>query len=74
MIELLIFIGRVVTMNRSGLNYSLHIYKNYIINSLKTQVKTMDTSLKPRKKPSKGVIYGFEITDNNSIIHHTLIK
>jgi len=32
---------------------------------LKTQVKTMDTSLKTRKKPSKGVIYGFEITDNN---------
>jgi hypothetical protein len=25
----------------------------------------MDTSLKTRKKPSKGVIYGFEITDNN---------
>ena len=33
MIELLIFIGRVVTMNRSGLNYSLHIYKNYTISS-----------------------------------------
>jgi hypothetical protein len=25
----------------------------------------MDTSLKSRKKPSKGVIYGFEINDNN---------
>jgi len=44
---------------------TLNKYKDYIINSLKTQVKTMDTSLKPRKKPSKGVIYGFEITDNN---------
>jgi phage anti-repressor protein len=44
---------------------TLDKYKNYIINSLKTQVKKMDTSLKPRKKPSKGVIYGFEINDNN---------
>lgn len=44
---------------------TLNKYKDYIINSLKTQVKTMDTSLKTRKKPSKGVIYGFEITDNN---------
>jgi phage anti-repressor protein len=44
---------------------TLDKYKNYIINSLKTQVKKMDTSLKSRKKPSKGVIYGFEINDNN---------
>ena len=44
---------------------TLNQYKDYIINSLKTQVKSMDSSLKPRKKPSKGVIYGFEITDNN---------
>jgi len=44
---------------------TLDKYKDYIINSLKTQVKQMDTSLKSRKKPSKGVIYGFEITDNN---------
>lgn len=44
---------------------TLDKYKDYIINSLKTQVKSMDSSLKPRKKPSKGVIYGFEITDNN---------
>jgi phage anti-repressor protein len=44
---------------------TLDKYKNYIINSLKIQVKKMDTSLKPRKKPSKGVIYGFEINDNN---------
>jgi phage anti-repressor protein len=44
---------------------TLDKYKNYIINSLKTQVKKMDTSLKSHKKPSKGVIYGFEINDNN---------
>jgi phage anti-repressor protein len=44
---------------------TLDKYKNYIINSLKTQVKKIDTSLKSRKKPSKGVIYGFEINDNN---------
>jgi phage anti-repressor protein len=44
---------------------TLDKYKDYIINSLKTQVKSMDLSLKPRKKPSKGVIYGFEIKDNN---------
>jgi len=44
---------------------TLNQYKDYIINSLKTQVKSMDSSLNPRKKPSKGVIYGFEITDNN---------
>ena len=44
---------------------TLNKYKDYIINSLKTQVKKMDISLKPRKKPSKGVIYGFEINDNN---------
>jgi len=44
---------------------TLNKYKDYIINSLKTQVKSMDLSLKPRKKPSKGVIYGFEIKDNN---------
>lgn len=44
---------------------TLDKYKNYIINSLKTEVKKMDTSLKSRKKPSKGVIYGFEINDNN---------
>jgi phage anti-repressor protein len=44
---------------------TLDKYKDYIINSLKTQVKKMDTSLKSRKKPSKGVIYGFEINDNN---------
>jgi hypothetical protein len=25
----------------------------------------MDISLKPHKKPSKGVLYGFEINDNN---------
>jgi len=40
-------------------------YKNYIINSLKTQVKKMDTSLNPHKNPSKGVIYGFEINNDN---------
>jgi hypothetical protein len=40
-------------------------YKNYIINSLKTQVKKMGTSLNPHKNPSKGVIYGFEINNAN---------
>ena len=44
---------------------TLDKYKNYIINSLKTQVKKMDTSLKSHKKPSKGVIYGFEINEDN---------
>ena len=44
---------------------TLDKYKNYIINSLKVQVKKMDTSLKSRKKPSKGVIYGFEINQDN---------
>jgi phage anti-repressor protein len=44
---------------------TLDKYKDYIINSLKTQVKQMDISLKSRKKPSKGVIYGFEINENN---------
>ena len=44
---------------------TLDKYKNYIIDSLKNQVKKMDTSLKSRKKPSKGVIYGFEIDEDN---------
>ena len=33
MIELLKYIGLVVTMNRSGLKYYLKIYKDYTISS-----------------------------------------
>ena len=44
---------------------TLDKYKNYTIEGLEKEMKKMSKNLKPREKPSKGVIYGFEINENN---------
>ena len=44
---------------------TLDKYKNYTIEGLEKEMKRMAKNLKPREKPSKGVIYGFEINEYN---------